>query len=106
MTLNERFLLKLTCNMSVSRIRSCNLSPASSVVEEPISRQLSVSNSSYSPRHFPGRLPRDETCEEDNIADDLGEQIDDRINEEYHQMKLRTCTSTNSSYFYLISCSI
>lgn len=52
-------------------IRSCNLSPASSVVEEPISRQLSVSNSSYSPRHFPGRLPRDETCEEDNIADDL-----------------------------------
>lgn len=52
-------------------IRSCNLSPASSVVEEPISRQLSASNTSYSPRHLPGRLPRDETCEEDNIADDL-----------------------------------
>lgn len=52
-------------------IRSCNLSPASSLVEEPISRQLSASNTSYSPRHLPGRLPRDETCEEDNIADDL-----------------------------------
>ncbi|XP_078331588.1 ras and EF-hand domain-containing protein homolog isoform X1 [Crassostrea virginica] len=52
-------------------VRSGNLSPASSVVEEPLSRQLSVSHSSYSPRRHPGRLPRDDTCEEDNIADDL-----------------------------------
>ncbi|XP_062573203.1 ras and EF-hand domain-containing protein homolog isoform X2 [Saccostrea cucullata] len=50
-------------------VRSCNLSPASSVVEEPISRQLSVGN--YSPRRLPARLPRDDTCEEDNLGDDM-----------------------------------
>ncbi|XP_061182905.1 ras and EF-hand domain-containing protein homolog isoform X2 [Saccostrea echinata] len=50
-------------------VRSCNLSPASSVIEEPISRQLSVNN--YSPRRLPARLPRDDTCEEDNLGDDM-----------------------------------
>ncbi|XP_048730125.1 ras and EF-hand domain-containing protein homolog isoform X3 [Ostrea edulis] len=52
-------------------VRSCNLSPASSVIEEPISRQLTVNNSSYSPRRLPTRLPRDDTCEEDNLGDDM-----------------------------------
>ncbi|KAK3101207.1 hypothetical protein FSP39_001755 [Pinctada imbricata] len=51
-------------------VKSYNLSPSNSLVEDGGIHNVSVS-SYNSPRLIRARLPRDETCEEDNALDDL-----------------------------------
>ena len=60
---------------SFYRVRSCNISPTPSLAEDLTPNNITVNSFSLpgqSPRLIRARLPRDETCEEDENGDEIG----------------------------------
>ena len=60
---------------SFYRVRSCNISPTPSLAEDLAPNNITVNSFSLpgqSPRLIRARLPRDETCEEDEDGDEIG----------------------------------